>query len=221
MKKAVLLGLILILGASLLGCVASGQYKKENESLRYEIIKLKNHNEALTQDIAVLQSHNEKLSQQLKDNRSMPTESNTNVDFDPFISKLQRKGIDVTIRDRNPAIVLNDLFDAGDVVISKKEQESVKKIAAILNTEMSPMWSIKVIGYTDNQPIKRVKKYKNNVELSSARAKSVADYLVKECGFDRSRVSSEGLGEENPIASNKTSEGREKNRRVELVIVAR
>jgi len=221
MKKAVLLGLVLVLVASFLGCVASGQYKKENESLRYEIIKLKNQNDALTQDIAVLQSHNEKLSQQLKDNRSMPAQSDTSVDFDSFISNLQRKGIEVTIRDRNPAIVLNDLFDAGDVTITKKEQASVKKIAAVLNAEMSPMWSIKVIGYTDNQPIKRVKKYKSNTELSAARAKSVADYLVKECGFDRSRVSSEGMGEENPIASNKTKEGREKNRRVELVIVAR
>ncbi|HZR34461.1 MAG TPA: OmpA family protein, partial [Nevskia sp.] len=57
-----------------------------------------------------------------------------------------------------------------------------------------------------------------NLKLSQARADSVKGYLLEQ-GIDGSRVQTKGYGKENPVADNKTDEGRERNRRVELHIL--
>lgn len=57
-----------------------------------------------------------------------------------------------------------------------------------------------------------------NLKLSDKRAKSVMEYLTKTAGIDKTKLTSKGYGESQPIASNDTDEGREKNRRVEFVI---
>ncbi len=79
---------------------------------------------------------------------------------------------------------------------------------------------IKVIGHTDNTPISRTVRFPSNYELSVERAKSVAALL--KLGLHRSepRSQTDGKGETAPIASNKTPEGRAKNRRVEIMIRA-
>jgi len=60
---------------------------------------------------------------------------------------------------------------------------------------------------------------KFNLKLSDDRAKSVMDYIVKKEGIDPKRLTARGWGSEKPIASNDTEEGREKNRRVEFLVV--
>jgi len=57
------------------------------------------------------------------------------------------------------------------------------------------------------------------LKLSRLRADSVANYLIKNCGIPSSQIAIKSYGEAKPIASNATSEGREKNRRVEIVIL--
>ena len=80
-------------------------------------------------------------------------------------------------------------------------------------------YSIEVEGHTDNVPVtKGNNKYKDNNELSSLRALSAFYYLVNEKGLDPSVVKYSGRGQYNPIASNRTEEGRQKNRRVEIKI---
>ena len=66
-------------------------------------------------------------------------------------------------------------------------------------------------GYTDNTGAEKA-----NVLLSQKRAKAVHEYLVTKGGIDTSRLTSEGYGPANPVADNKTAEGRTLNRRVEL-----
>lgn len=82
----------------------------------------------------------------------------------------------------------------------------------ILFLEENPSVKVSIQGHTDN-----VGDPKKNLALSANRAKAVNNYLILE-GIDPSRLSYEGFGEKNPIASNQTEEGRAKNRRTEFVI---
>jgi flagellar motor protein MotB len=79
---------------------------------------------------------------------------------------------------------------------------------------------ISVEGHTDNVPIvKQRSRYPlGNLELSGRRAMVVADFLIEEGGLSRDRVSFAGFGAERPVADNATPDGREKNRRVDILI---
>ena len=77
---------------------------------------------------------------------------------------------------------------------------------------------IVIEGHTDNVPQTNTVKFKNNLWLSSARAMTVLEYLTNVEHMDPKRLSASGKGEYEPIASNKTPEGRQKNRRVEIKI---
>jgi chemotaxis protein MotB len=78
---------------------------------------------------------------------------------------------------------------------------------------------IRVEGHTDNQPIIRGK-FANNLELSTARALSVVNFLSETAPLPKSRFSALGYGEYRPIATNATEEGRALNRRVEIYVDA-
>ena len=76
-----------------------------------------------------------------------------------------------------------------------------------------PNWRLKISGHTDN-----VGSAASNMKLSQNRAEAVKTYLISK-GIDRSRFKAEWFGSKNPIASNKTEEGRQRNRRVEMLLV--
>ena len=75
---------------------------------------------------------------------------------------------------------------------------------------------IQVEGFTDNQPIKTLA-FPSNWELSAARAASVVHLLMRK-GIDPNRMSATGYAEFKPVADNSTIEGRQKNRRVMIII---
>lgn len=109
------------------------------------------------------------------------------------------------------------LFDSGKAKIRPEAYESLDKIARVLKENVSDR-NINIEGYTDNEPIK-YSGWKSNWELSTARATSVLHYLVDEKNIAPQRVAPLGHGEFKPVASNDTPEGRQKNRRVEIIIV--
>jgi chemotaxis protein MotB len=109
------------------------------------------------------------------------------------------------------------LFDSGKAKIRTDAYQSLDKVARVLREEV-PEMEIGIEGHTDNQPIK-FSGWKSNWELSSARSISVLHYLVDEKSIAPERVSATGHGEFKPIASNDTKEGRQLNRRVEIVIL--
>ncbi|MFH1655358.1 MAG: OmpA family protein [Candidatus Omnitrophota bacterium] len=111
------------------------------------------------------------------------------------------------------------LFDSGKAKIRTKAYPTLDKVARVLEEEV-PNMEIGVEGHTDNQPIK-FSGWKSNWELSSARAMSVLHYLVDERGITPERVSAIGHGEFKPLTSNDTKEGKQLNRRVEIVILPR
>ncbi|RMH40521.1 MAG: OmpA family protein, partial [Alphaproteobacteria bacterium] len=81
---------------------------------------------------------------------------------------------------------------------------------------------IELIGHTDSRRIRpdHRKEFRNNQELSEARAKSVADYLQAKLNLAPEQVKAVGMGASQPIASNRTKAGRAKNRRTELKVYA-
>ena len=105
-------------------------------------------------------------------------------------------------------------FVTGKTTLKPESYELLDAVVCILNYDGSmPYNGVKVVGHTDS-----VGSDSMNMNLSQGRAKSVADYLIG-AGVNDWRVSSEGLGETNPIAANDTEDGRAKNRRVEFQIV--
>ena len=73
-----------------------------------------------------------------------------------------------------------------------------------------------MIDHTDNQPVRTVK-FPSNFQLSAARVNSVRAIVTRDIG-DPARVSAEGRADADPIAPNTTAEGREQNRRIEIVL---
>jgi chemotaxis protein MotB len=108
----------------------------------------------------------------------------------------------------------NVLFYSGEARLETTAVPIIGKVASILSTSANP---IQVEGFTDNNPI-NTPKFPSNWELSAARAASVV-HLLDRYGLDPSRMSAIGYGEFQPIADNSTEEGRQKNRRVVLVVL--
>lgn len=108
------------------------------------------------------------------------------------------------------AIVLEGIvFNTGSAEINPGSEEILAK--AFNTLDQNPDIVVAINGYTDN-----VGSRKSNMDLSLRRANAVKDYLVKK-GIGATRVSTHGFGEEKPVASNKTADGRQKNRRIEFV----
>jgi len=110
-------------------------------------------------------------------------------------------------------MLLNVEFDTAKFNIKNKYRDDIKKVADFMNAHPDVKASIE--GHTDT-----VGKPERNMTLSDNRAKSVREYLIKEFGIDENRITATGFGQDRPIASNDTAEGRQKNRRVEAVLEA-
>ena len=108
------------------------------------------------------------------------------------------------------------LFDSGKAELRAGAYPMLDKVAQVLDEV--PEQPVGVEGHTDNVPIK-YSGWASNKALSFARASAVVDYLAEKHGIDRSRLTAIGYGEERPIASNDTAAGRQKNRRVEIIIL--
>jgi type VI secretion system protein ImpK len=106
------------------------------------------------------------------------------------------------------------LFASGKAEVKKEFAPVAQRIAQALESEPGP---INIIGHTDNVPLSGTGSFKSNFDLSVARARSV-EKVVAEGITDKTRLVVEGKGEDEPIADNKTPEGRAQNRRVEIMI---
>jgi len=102
-------------------------------------------------------------------------------------------------------------FETGKAVIKAVSYPSLNELAGMLIAK--PDWKVRLSGHTDNTGTPA-----GNMELSKNRANSVKDYLVGQ-GVPEANIISEWFGQERPIADNKTTAGRQKNRRVEMKVV--
>jgi chemotaxis protein MotB len=116
---------------------------------------------------------------------------------------------EVTIR-----LMGESTFDSGKDEVRGRLKPLLANVARVLEKEAS---DIIIAGHTDNVPI-RGGPYQSNLRLSISRAAAVAEYLLANSGIDPRRISTIGFGEYRPIESNQTERGREKNRRVEIIL---
>lgn len=122
----------------------------------------------------------------------------------------------VSLTERGLVVSLTEagFFAAGDQTIRSDASELLNAIADVLKATSV---QVRVEGHTDSTPIS-TSRFPSNWELSSARATTVLNYLVKQ-GIETNRMSVAGYAGERPIANNGTAEGRALNRRVDLVIL--
>ncbi len=109
----------------------------------------------------------------------------------------------------------NMLYKSGSYEINERAGETLSKIAKIITDYKD--YDVLVEGNTDNVPISRTN-IRNNWDLSALRASSVVQALQTQYGVDPKRLSAAGRGEYNPIASNNTEIGKQRNRRTQIII---
>lgn len=109
-------------------------------------------------------------------------------------------------------------FDSGEATIKPEGIKVLDKVSEAIGDVSNKQ--VKVEGHTDNVPIGPTlsQTYPSNWELSRARADEVVRYLVEKSGIDPNALSAVGQAETQPIASNGTEDGRQKNRRVEILV---
>ncbi|PZD96419.1 flagellar motor protein MotB [Paenibacillus sambharensis] len=124
-------------------------------------------------------------------------------------TKLNQSQLMITISD-------NALFDSGSAAI----KSDAKALAVSIGTMLKdyPGYEITVAGHTDNKPINTYE-FASNYELSAKRAINFMSILISTGKLDPKLISPTGYGEHRPIDSNKTEQGRAKNRRVEVSII--
>jgi chemotaxis protein MotB len=126
-------------------------------------------------------------------------------------------GIQVSQQERGLVITLMDgvLFASGSADLSANSKRTLDQLAEILKAEPH---SIRVEGHTDDSPI-ATSQFPSNWELSTARATCIVQYFVEAHGFEPSRLSAAGYGEYHPVDSNSSIKGKQKNRRVDIVVL--
>jgi outer membrane protein OmpA-like peptidoglycan-associated protein len=102
------------------------------------------------------------------------------------------------------------LFDVQSAAIKPESSGVVREIAMLM--KVNPDMRLKVVGHTSSDGEDAA-----NLELSRKRAAAVKEMLVKEFGVDETKLETEGRGETQPVADNKTREGKAQNRRVEFI----
>ncbi len=135
---------------------------------------------------------------------------------DAFASEISDGRVGVETKGDFIAIRVGNLqlFDLGAVEVKPGFADLASRIAEVLNAEGGP---ILIEGHTDNVPLTGRGRFKDNYQISTARAESVAGVLSPLLS-DAGRVTIEGRGEDQPVAENATEEGRAENRRVEILL---
>lgn len=146
-----------------------------------------------------LQNLMQVISQYVKDN---------SLEDQIFVAD-QPQGISITLSDKF-------LFDAGRADLKQGSAPILDKLASLFKNLHTV---ISIEGHTDNLPIVYASKYKDNWELSGARALSVLRFFLDQQHLDSEGFQYAGYGETRPVGDNATEAGRQKNRRVEIIVL--
>jgi chemotaxis protein MotB len=193
MKKKLLIVSVLMVAVlfslSSLGCAVRFQKRHPRDVERIEM---------LSEELQRLQLTKEQLENRLQ-------------------REIARGEVDLHMRDKGlvVTVVSEVLFDSGRAEVRPEGKEVLKKVADVLARVDE---DILIEGHTDNVPITH-SPWKSNWELSAHRALNVLHFFVDEQGLNPARFAAAGYGPYRSVASNLTEEGRQKNRRVEIVIL--
>jgi chemotaxis protein MotB len=133
------------------------------------------------------------------------------------LSKEEMKEVDVQVLKGVVYISLADnmLYKSGSYEINSRAAQTLSKIAKIIKDYKD--YDVLIEGNTDNVPISKPN-IRNNWDLSALRASSVVQALQNDYGVDPKRLTAGGRGEYNPLATNDTEIGKQRNRRTQIII---
>lgn len=126
-------------------------------------------------------------------------------------------GVSVEIEERGVVVHLTEsiMFDLGKATLRDEARRLLVEVAPVLWKSGRP---IMIEGHTDNLPI-RTKEFPSNWQLSAARSANVVYFLTQQAGIPEGQISASAYADQHPIAGNDTKEGRQRNRRVDIVFL--
>ncbi len=197
---------------------AKARIEQLKEQLRAAGVDISNLNATMEQQARALEDY-KKRAEQLEAIRQRFEVLKRKLD------ELTKFGLKVQIRKNRIVIQLpgDVLFDSGKETLKKEGKEILGKVAEVVRGDAGLMSrTYQVAGHTDTQPFKGV--FKDNWGLSAMRAREVLVFLVDPDtknggGLKGANWSAVGYGDTDPVTSNDTPEGRQGNRRVELVVM--
>lgn len=127
----------------------------------------------------------------------------------------QKVSVNITKRGLVVSLKEAGFFNSGSAAIKSESYPLLRKVAESLAYSNV----IRVEGNTDTDPIS-TREFKSNWELSTARSANIVHYLIDYQGFSPENISATGFGEFRPVADNTTVEGKQKNRRVDIVLLS-
>jgi len=196
------------------------EYLMDDERLQLQVNQQKAENAQLRSDLNTTNANLAKLTID-SDGDGVPdvydkcpnTPAGTAVDGSGCPLPVRKPDVKVYVTNEDRAVVneavRNLEFDFGKATIRAHSDSSLSKLASLM---VAKGFNLKLAGYTDN-----VGSVEANLKLSKDRAEAVKTYLAQQ-GVDPSKITAQGYGKANPIASNKTDKGRQINRRVEFSI---
>lgn len=166
------------------------------------------------QELADQQKHLEQL-QALMDQQKKATQEIRKKMADALVG-FNSNELTVSIKNGKVYVSLQEnlLFPSGSAVVNPKGKDALGKLADVLN--VNPDITVDIEGHTDSIPIRG--RYKDNWDLSTARANSIVRILTQDYKVDPVRVIASGHSQYDPVQSNSTSEGRALNRRTEIIL---
>ena len=138
------------------------------------------------------------------------------------LSREEMKEVDVQVMKGVVYISLADnmLYQSGSYEVNSRAKETLSKIAKIIQDYKD--YDVLIEGNTDNVPVSttsaKMKSIRNNWDLSALRAASVVQYLQDNFGVNPKRMTAGGRGEYNPVTTNNTEVGKQRNRRTQIII---
>ena len=214
---------------SLSGCVSSGKYEKLEADKNQEIAGLQNEKGTLQAQTEALEKEKATLQEQIaaleKAKQALEASSQQNqAQYDALVKKLSAEVEQGQLQVRQYKNMLSVdvaekiFFDSGRAELKESGKEVLAKVGEALKSYNDKV--IRVVGYTDNVPIAKSMQriFPSNWELSVARATNVVRFL-QGTGVPPERMVAAGRGEYSPIAEHDTPEGRQKNRRIEIMLI--
>lgn len=185
-----------------------GQLDEASKAKESELGKVKGEQAATQSELAELRRQKEAAEKRIAAYKALQDKFRALVDT----GKLQ-----VVFRNGQMTLKLPSgiLFPSGSAKLSKDGEKALADVVNVLMQFKDRRFV--VAGHTDNQPIKTAE-FPNNWYLSTARANSVVQFMIKQ-QFPAKSLGAAGYGEFDPVADNSTEAGREQNRRIEIVIV--
>ena len=225
------------------GCVTQGEFDKLQSEKNQEIASLQSSRSALEQQVRALEGQRESLEKQrntltgerdtltqqvaaleAQRARLQASEKQTEGRYDALLANLSeevRKG-QLQVRQLKGMLTVDVaeqlFFDSGRAALKDSGKQILGKVAESLKGYEDK--AIRIVGHTDNVPISGSlqKVFPSNWELSAARATTVVRFL-QDAGIAPERLVATGRAEYAPVAPNDSTEGRQKNRRIEITLI--